>query len=98
MTDLVGPELLALHQKHLGSCTYAFYFNVSVPGPYRLTVTVLRSNYSALDEVCRQIHTRTHTHTHTCGAYVCSDIYRLMVTVPHISVDGYGVEIELLGA
>jgi hypothetical protein len=51
VVDLMGPELLALRQEHLGGCAYAFPFEVTLAGPFRLTVQLLRSNFSALDEV-----------------------------------------------
>ena len=51
VVDLMGPELLSLRQEHLGGCAYAFPFEVTLPGPFRLSVQLLRANFSALDEV-----------------------------------------------
>ena len=51
IADLVGPELLALTQQHMGRCVYIFPFEVSLAGRYQLTLKLTRSNYTALDEV-----------------------------------------------
>jgi hypothetical protein len=43
--------MLAITQQHVGGCVYAFPYEVSLPGAFRMTVKLIRSNYSAVDEV-----------------------------------------------
>jgi hypothetical protein len=42
---LEGPELLAPSQRHSGHCMYTFDFKFTIPGTYRLSATVIRSDW-----------------------------------------------------
>ena len=48
---LEGAEFHALPAVHVGGCSYALPYAVTIPGPYRLYALALRADYAALDEL-----------------------------------------------
>lgn len=47
---LEGPEVTVLKGSHQGDCSYAFPSNLGTPGPCRLLVSVVRTQWRAIDK------------------------------------------------
>ena len=43
---LEGPEFMSPQQLQTGNCVYSFNFVVTIPGIYRLSATVIRSDWN----------------------------------------------------
>jgi hypothetical protein len=43
---LEGPEFMSPQQLHSGNCVYSFNFVITIPGTYRLSATVIRSDWN----------------------------------------------------
>lgn len=74
---MVGPELLHLTQQHAGGCIYVFRYQASIPGPYRLSLKLLRTNFSAVDEVWWCV--ARPASPFTCQCHQCSMPFRFLL-------------------